>query len=532
MDNKVEILLGSEKNINSINVNGYGKIELTNNVSELTEFTVNDIVNATEVFDAEREENQVYRIYGRIEYMSLLNGLKTNYSILKDFFNPQYTGNSKSILNSFDFYLVAPSSGTTYTEITNTNYHKRSFDVIAGKDDFEIYNAGFSNNIYGEQVYGFSFKSDFDVSNFYDKLGFPLTELFLYAQYKQQTLPAEQISYTTWSTTTGLPSKVTLNKKDLVVGDNVETNNGTDINDIIEYIPEEYFQSQISSQTFYIRTPYNLGSQWLEWSYNPLIPFKLRYLDGVVSVAKLAQIVESATTLNVIPISSPSNQLNAIKSTKQILSTGSTNIIQWSAQTSTYFDWIPSNGRLEFQHSGTYEIDFKTQIYLPDGTDKYIAITYLEQYNGSEWDEIDDTTRKYLITNAMQGMNIVMEFDDGDEIRIRTRLIPNPDERRMFLIPDYALMLVDDGKYVWRNILPQGYIDPITNLGVDYPFFNKRRYLFEPIVFEVVPNLTEDEDLEHPNTQEVFKEISYHQNTTTINITPITDLDDIEKPCQ
>ena len=130
MDNRIEILLGSQKNTNSINTDNFNKIELTNNVSKITEFSVNDVVNSTEVFDAKRENNQVYRIYGRIEYLSLLNGIKSYYTKLEDFFNPQYTGDSKTIFNSFDFYLVAPTpyiSGTTYSNIPNTNYYRRTF---------------------------------------------------------------------------------------------------------------------------------------------------------------------------------------------------------------------------------------------------------------------------------------------------------------------------------------------------------------------------------------------------------------------
>jgi len=399
MDNNVEILLGSQKNVNSVNTDTYGKVELTSNVSEITEFTVNDVVNSTEVFDAEREANPVYRIYGRIEYMSLLNGLKNNYSVLEDFFNPQYSGNSKNILNSFDFYLVAPSSGSgvTYTNITNTNKYKRNFKVIAGRDDFEIYPAGFTNNVYGEQVYGFSFKSDFDIANLYDYFGFPMTELFLYAQYKPALSPVEQMSYTTWSTSTGLPSKVTLYKKDLVVDDQVETNSLVDINDIIEWLPDEFLQTQVETQQFYIRTQYNdSGVKWLEWSYNPFIPFRLRYFDDALSAAN----------------------------------TGDT----------------------------SYEI-------------------------------VDS-------------------------------------------IPEYATKIDDDGNYVWREILPQGYVEPLTGVGVDYPFSNKRRYLFSPIIFDVIPNLSENTTLKHPNTLLVFNEISYVKNATNLDITPLTELDNIGKPCQ
>ena len=272
MDNKQEILLNSEKNINSVNRDSYATIELTNNESVMTEFTVNDVVNSTLVFDAEREQNQVYRIYGRIEWMSLLNGLKAGYSILEDFFSPQPDSTtSKKLKDSFQFYLVAPSSGATYGDIVSDGVQKRrNFEVIAGKDDIEIYNAGFTNNVYGEQTYGFNFKSDVDVSEYYDKLGFPLTELFIYAQYIKKTTPPEQMSRTSWSST-GVRSKVDLTTKDLNIGDVVENHQGHDIQDLIEYDEEKYFQAQVEPQKFFIRTPYGPGLQWLEWTYNPFI---------------------------------------------------------------------------------------------------------------------------------------------------------------------------------------------------------------------------------------------------------------------
>ena len=101
MDKSIEILLGSEKNIVSVNTDNYDKIELYNKSRELTEFSVNDVVNSTDVFDSERESNQIYGIYGKMEWMSILNGLKVNYRTLQDFFLPQYISTSKNITNSF-----------------------------------------------------------------------------------------------------------------------------------------------------------------------------------------------------------------------------------------------------------------------------------------------------------------------------------------------------------------------------------------------------------------------------------------------
>ena len=50
MDKKIQILLGSQKNTNSVNVDTYDKIELFNHTSELMGYDVNDDVNETDVY--------------------------------------------------------------------------------------------------------------------------------------------------------------------------------------------------------------------------------------------------------------------------------------------------------------------------------------------------------------------------------------------------------------------------------------------------------------------------------------------------
>lgn len=404
MDNNLEILLGSQKNINSNNVDNYTKVELTNNVSEITEFTVNDVVNSTDVFDDEREANQIYRIYGKIEWLSILNGLKNdistssnNYTELKDFFNPTYDSTAKSLLNSFNFYLIRPAE-SGYTKITTSSdgieNYVRYFKVVATPQDFEIFPAGFSNNVFGEQTYGFSFKKDFDISTYFDGFGFPITELYLFPQYIPKINGngvSETMSATTW--TSGSTNKINYVPMTLSIDDYITALGGTKIGDIVEYNKTEFTQTQNTEQTIYISTQYidsETLSKKIVWTFNPFISLRLRYLDGV----------------------------------KNNANTGNT----------------------------SYEI-------------------------------VDS-------------------------------------------IPSYATKLDDNGNYVWRDILSQGYVDPLTGLGVDYPFINGKQYMFSTIVFSIVP------DLININTKTVFNEISYSQNATGINKTPITELDNIGKPCQ
>jgi hypothetical protein len=391
MDQKLQILLGSAQNIASVDVDNYQKLEILNKTGQIIEYDIRNALSATEIFDAEREANPIYRIYGRIEYMSLLNGLSNTYNHVSDFFVNTGGTNVKTIFNSFKFYLLKATTG--YTHITggsSTIDYVRYFEVIATPNDFEIYNAGYSNNVYGEQTYAFNFNKDFDITPYADAFGFPATELYLFPQYqvgKNGNSPqlTETMSGTSWGTN-GIEHKVLFTSPlpALNIGDRV-------YGDLIEYSKSEFFQNQLSPQIYYISTPYKDGAQqkYLQWKYIPFIPFTLRYFNDALNNAN----------------------------------TGTT----------------------------SYE--------------------------------------------------------------------------QQITIPYYATDL-GNGNFVWKDILQQGFIDPVTNQGVDYPFVNMRRYLFSAIILDVSPNLND------ANTLQVFTQIQFGP-PTIMNTAPQADnLSNIGKPCQ
>ena len=158
----------------------------------------------------------------------------------------------------------------------------------------------------------------------------------------------------------------------------------------------------------------------------------------------------------------------------------------------------------------------------------------MQEYTGSGWVTIAGTTRKYYSNDdPEQSVNFAKPYLNGNRIRTRVQLIPNPGERKVETIPDYATILSTEGMLVWRDINPQGYVEPLTGVGVNYPFFNGRRYLFEPIVFSVPPNLSEVTGIKHDNTLGVFTEISFSDDATSLDTTPTEDdLENIDKPCQ
>jgi hypothetical protein len=331
------------------------------------------------------------------EYLSLLNGIKNDYQYFEDFFIrfqdlgiQTNNGLYKDIFTSFKFFLVKPSTG--YSKTTNDDItYIRKFEVIATPDNFDLFNAGFSKNLFNEQKYGFVFNSDFDVSGLVDDFGMPLTDLYLYPVYvrSSNSYGFENMYRINWNISTGIGAifPISPDPDNIEIGDII-------YGDKIEYSKSSFLQVEIEPQKYLITTPYfntSTGDEVLWWEYNPFIPFKLRYFSNEVQRAN----------------------------------TGST-------------------------------------LY-------------------------DQTIR----------------------------------------IPEYATQLDTNGNVVWRDILQQGYIDPLTGDGVDYPFVNKRRYLFSNVELKVIPFLEDD------HTVEMFTNLKFGAPSSIYsNVSPNSNLDDIGKPCQ
>jgi hypothetical protein len=275
MDIQKKLQLGEKKFEEAVNVDYYQQLTLNNEKKPIIEYDIKNVLDVSDVFNNERQQTEDYRIYGRIEYLSLLNGLKNNYIDLADFFNPT-TSNSKNILNSFDWYLLKPSTG--YTSLGNERYI-RNFEVITKLSDFDIYKSGYFVNIYKEQQYLFNFKTDFNVDGLLDALHFPITDLYLHPVYKKSASPVEILQRTTFpsGSKTTLTYPPTYNVGTIIYGD------------LIEYNSEEYSYEVISAQTYYITCPYvDSGSKELVFKYNPFIKIPLKVLSSEVEQVNIS----------------------------------------------------------------------------------------------------------------------------------------------------------------------------------------------------------------------------------------------------
>lgn len=558
MDKTIEILLGGYKNINSINTDTFDKIELHNNESEIVEYDINDLLSANDVFDSERENNPIYRVYGKIEYMSLLNGLKTSYKNFEDFLSPTYDSNSGNVINSFDFYLVRPSD-VGYTSVTGITTTSLIEPEIIVDEKFDNWVSGITSSY----PFGWSIVTTTN-------------------SYAMQTI-TNQIKFVL----DGLSdNSVTISKELVSIFGNIvfETN--------VTISP-----SQSTSDSLIVTL----------WS-NDVILHSVDIISGGSGSKKYDYFVDSNNPLTKVTIVASGVSKNMYLDYFNLYRSGSTQSTQpISNKFIRYFKVIATPSDFEIFNAGfannvygeqaytfSFKKDFDVSQYFDDMgfplTELFLYPQYLKKTNGNNISE----TIKYIVWNkqglvekkiftavslnigdyvkSFGGDNIgdLIEYDkinfkqtqlSGQTLYITTQCIHEqygsvnivwkynpfiPLRLRYFgnelynvntgstsyddveSIPEYATKLDDNGNYVWRNISPQGYTDPITEQGVNYPLLNKRRYLFNNIILSVTPDML---DL---NTKKVFNDIWFTENASSINTRLKTnnDLSNIGKPCQ
>jgi len=279
-----QIQLSQFKNVDATNVDTYTKLSLDSTKEGIIEYDVKTVIDVTDVYEDERQFVDTYRVYGEIEYLSPLNKMITGYTEVEDFFTIfPASATTKNILTDFKFYLLAPTTAYTalVTGSTGGTFIK-NYEVISELSDFQIYQAGYSLNVYGELQYAWNFNKDFDVKDRYDGLNFPLTDLYLYAQYQPQVNGSgdtETMSGKTYDSTGGTVitgvSAITLTTGDTVIGD------------VIGWDKQNFTQTSLNEQEYYISTPYYSGATpySLVWKYYPLIPINIRVFEDDLQYA-------------------------------------------------------------------------------------------------------------------------------------------------------------------------------------------------------------------------------------------------------
>lgn len=563
----MEILLNSLKNVHSVNVDNYEKVELIRKVGAINEYDIRNILSATEIFDAEREAYEDYRIYGKIEYMSLLNGLKSNYTQFSDFFSPQSI-NSKNLLNSFNFYLVRPAT-SGYTQIGGVT-GSTTPDIMIIDEKFDNWTTSSPTNYPVGWIASVTTGSYIQQSPI-NRAEFVLDNQFIFSS------PFNLISL----------------RKDLLIpvyGDFIiETNVsisplvvGTDLLTITVFSNATILYSfpTLAVSAGYKQYAFNAASSlpithisiianssnksiYLDYlkMYRPGTPSLSATTD--IKFIRYFQVVATPNDFELFPAGFSNNvygeQAYAFNFNKDFNVSGLLDNFGFPlTELFLYAQYIPSTTPIETLYGTTWSpagipISFSFAPATLNIND-YVESTFgvkigdLIEYSKPDFLQVQSTPQTFQIKTPCIKYTTIIIYGVPTQIPTSSYLIWKynpfiPLRLRYFAselnsvntndtsydqttsIPYYATKLDSFGNYVWRDILPQGYTDPTTNLGVNYPFVNKKRYLFSNIILDVVP------DLNDPVTLAAFAEVWYSRYATNLTKKPISDINNIGKPC-
>lgn len=558
MDDKLNILLNSEKNINSVNVDTFTKLSLENKTSKFNEYNVRNVLSVIELFELEREKNQIYRIYGGFEYVSLLDGVRNNYNSLNDFFIPQITGDTKTIFNSFDFYLVRPSdeeytniSGLqpvadedTVTTVLDENFDNWSGGVPVGWN----HTPGVGGNI--EQAPGNRLRVNLGDNTFIN----------IVVMNRQLSPLSGNI---TIETSVNITPDLASNDLMTLSFEYLDENNNAVFLDT-----RNLLANGVGEQTYNIFIPLNTPATRISlWCNSRNKSMFMDYLK--ITTTSSGDVLYG---LNNPPLNFPST---VHRRTFKVL-TKLNNFELFNAGFSR-------NAYDDRKYIYSFNVDFDVSEFL-DGfgmplTDLYLyaqykptlneVLTFESWNNAGEFSEIPYIPQQFNVGDTIKSslnelICDLVEFsrpkfyqrqDTLQTFRISTPIASTfsgtikwrynpfiPIKLRYFedylnivnrntdsyedleTIPEYAFELNNEDM-VWKNIMPEGYIDPLTGIGTNHPFVNKKRYLFENIVFEIYP------DLNDFSTRLAFSSIWFERNIIPISTLPVTNINDINKPC-
>jgi len=271
-----KIILSTSRFSNAPSVDYFKQFELNNKNKFISNEDVTTNIELSNLFNIERENSYKYRLIGSINYLSILNNLKSTYTEINDFFY-RYDGgsNPKNIFNSFKVYLLKKSD--SYTDLGNDLYKER-YEVIGLLDDINLYNCAFSKNIFNEQIYLFNYNIDIDVKDQYDYFNKPITELFLFFDYQLDTTKNEILLSKDFNATSSENKSVTISRN----SNTTYELNDLIISNLIKRENDQFDENIINQQEYRIR--YTFNNKQLQFKYNPFIRIKLRdYNDTVYS---------------------------------------------------------------------------------------------------------------------------------------------------------------------------------------------------------------------------------------------------------
>lgn len=527
-------------------------IDLKIKNKELFENNIVSILDIREQFDKERNSINNYRIYGNINYLSLINNKESVWDSITDLFAPENTDQNSinfNLYNTFDIYIIYPYEFEKIKDIdSNKALYIKKYKKISQINELSLIKCGFSKNVFSEDVFNFLFNKNYNFKDLTTKIGdtiIPIMDIGIFFELKSKV--NNNFSYTNFrknyslnnyevstATTYGYNisnyDKINFNNTIITNLKPNDYGNSEFINDFFDKITLifEFLNIELTSNNIIINSDFLKNYLLLDRGLFENITDIGDTIDGELMIFDIE-------TYQFIPVE---EQVHKFSNNFTISSNDTIQFIKES----TYYVEDFQNWLQIKNNNSTYIIEivdfnlkttFNEVIFKVLSNNINITNNIINDFNifKNEYDNYDSIKKnifnKYMNHSLIDNNQFIKLQMTCNKIPVGTNLpiyfIYNPIITRKLRyfsdglergysgntdnIPSYAYDY-KNGNYVWRDVLEIGFIEPESGFGVDYPFINGNHYLHNNDLFKV------KSDNSNKITKRIFEDF---ENTIKIN---------------
>jgi hypothetical protein len=461
-------LLGSLKSVNSENKDINMVVELKQTSDSLLDSQFIHNLDLAERTETERLASDKFRLFGQIEYKSIIDGITkqplTGTFDIDEIFTPELDLDPRTLLNSFDIYLcvkddvLVPTPPIVNGVITD-EYYQQNYKIISKIEDLNTEEAGYYVTEDDDKIWYLNFNKLYDIKNKKDFFNKPLTDFYLYFRYKtfnSETLLEKHFTYNYQS---GLFNYVNIGGSTSPLPVDTILNG-----DIINFKKENYLEETITEQNYRISIPCSFSRFSTFHFYTDLNDL----LTNITNASPNLKITISSIDFNGLESFPEGNRV-------YISCNGALPIGLFDAQYYSYGLLLPPPPRPKPLTNS----DIKSDTYYFVNNSYYKSL-----FRSISVQDTGNNTYTLLFKNindAVYNFDLILKYDPFVKIPLKKWSDYTENGTvKTDTIPEHAIKF-DNDNYLWKDY----------ELDKIFPFLNDCHYVYKSIYFTVVPDLTD-----------------------------------------
>jgi hypothetical protein len=446
MDKEFSNILGAHKHKGSTTRQLTTSLDLSASIREINNYDVIKVISAAQQANEERIASNLYRIHGTINCVGPVISKKQGMSSLLDLFGEGRDAEYGQFYDYFDVFVgyvskLTPLSGNLYTE---------RIKILSKLSDFEVMECGFAKNIFNDKIHSFVMNEGYDLTDarteedVEDGFVLPVTELVLYFKAKPAYTERVFTSYSEYRNASA----------DTVYGFNQADVTLDNENAIIQALDTYVKPTSVSG------------------AYGVFIVGMVTHLFKKLNIGFTADNVQKNRWLIV-------GYIQGIPQMNYTASTGPNAITIGSEVIGGIVEF--DKGNFNIRRVEEQRHCFDKRITIPIGT---VGMPT----------KLTNLQLNYTTTGTDYELDIKMGYNPFVRIPIRaySSFIETADTATTGNLPYYAVSLDGGVTSIWRDLLDVGYIEPISEVGINYPFVNNSHYLFCVADVILTPEMTQN----------------------------------------